>query len=58
MKKFAFFIFIGSIILSIVSLFMAYYNWSHDRFIWGNVLLRIAMLITAYPSYMSYKNYK
>ena len=58
MKKFAFFIFIGSIILMIVSLFMAYYNWSHDRFFWSNVLLSIAMLITAYSTYMSYKKYK
>lgn len=58
MKKFALFIFVGSIILMIVSLFMAYYNWSHGQFFWGNVLLSIAMFCTAYSTYISYKKYK
>lgn len=58
MKRFALFICVGSVILLIISLFMVYYNWSHDLSIWSNVLLSIAMIATAYSSYISYKNYK
>ena len=65
MKRFALFICIGSIILLILSLIMAFYNWdqdqslwNQDRSIWGNILLSIAMTITAYSTYISYKKYK
>lgn len=58
MKRFALFICIGSIILLIISLIMAFYNWNQDRSIWGNILLSIAMTITAYSTYISYKKYK
>jgi hypothetical protein len=58
MKHFALFISIGSVILLIVSLFMIYYNWSHDLSIWSSVLLSIATSATAYSSYISYKKYK
>lgn len=65
MKHFALFICIGSIILLIISLIMAFYNWdqdqslwNQDRSIWGNILLSIAMTITAYSTYISYKKYK
>ena len=58
MKHFAHFISIGSVILLIVSIFMIYYNWSHDLSIWSSVLLSIAMSATAYSSYISYKKYK
>ena len=58
MKKFAFFIFIGSIILMIVSLFMAYYNWSHGLSYWTHIVLGIAMAVTAYSSYKHYKRKK
>ena len=44
---------------------MAFYNWdqdqslwNQDRSIWGNILLSIAMTITAYSTYISYKKYK
>ena len=65
MKRFALFICIGCIILLIISLIMAFYNWdqdqslwNQDRSIWGNILLSIAMTITAYSTYISYKKYK
>jgi|GEM_PF-1845725 len=65
MKRFALFICIGSIILLIISLIMAFYNWdqdqslwNQDRSLWGNILLCIAMLCTAYSTYISYKKYK
>lgn len=65
MKRFALFICIGSIILLIISLIMAFYNWdqdqslwNQDRSLWGNILLSIAMTITAYSTYISYKKYK
>ena len=65
MKRFALFICIGSIILLILGLIMACHNWdqdqslwNQDRSIWGNILLSIAMTITAYSTYISYKKYK
>ena len=58
MKHFALFISIGSVILFIFSLFMIYYNWSHDLSIWSSVLLSIATAGTAYSTYISYKKYK
>ncbi len=65
MKRFALFICIGSIILLILGLIMACHNWdqdqslwNQDRSLWGNILLCIAMLCTAYSTYISYKKYK
>lgn len=58
MKRFALFIFIGSVILLIVSLFLIYYNWSHDLSIWSHVLESIAMFAVSYSTYHSYKKYK
>jgi hypothetical protein len=58
MKRFTLFIFIGSVILLIVSLFLIYYNWSHDLSIWSHVLESIAMFAVAYSTYHSYKKYK
>ena len=58
MKHFTLFIFVGCVILLIISLFMVYYNWIHHLSIWSHVLESIAMLAIAYATYHTYKKNK